>query len=451
MPLKKDNTIGRCIKNMLIALLDVAIMLLALVAAGLVSSAAVPKETFIYAVASFLFVAVLSPSLVLRLFVRADEVTQNVFQTIFMHFFVFVATHSLLGAAALQPFFLLKFYLFFVTLLCAERTMVFRLVKKNRERAANRRRVVLVGPSFALAEIFHAFSGHNRQVEVDGFFSSDNADGLAEGVDWLGTLADVPQYLDEHPEVQFLYCCHEHVGAPESLHLFQCCESHGVAFFALPANLNALPCRMAAVPSGGVGVFSPAPFPLQCWANRMLKRFFDLFLSLVCMLTVFPLLYLAVFAVLKRKSPGPVLVRQKHLGVHGVPFETFEFRTVPMPSATADAEEIPFAFGRFLQRTRLHRLPMLLNVLLGTMSFVGPSLWQTDSVATDESVPGRYLSALKPGLVGWAHNQEKTTEGGVTEGRSRKCNLWYAQNWTLWLDVHVLLRALHLAFRKGKG
>lgn len=447
---QKDNTLVNKSKNILIALCDVAIMVLSLVltktllmpSLTMASSIANYGNVVVLSVLSFLSVVIWKPSIVLRPFVRVDEVEKNVFQTILLHLFVFVAMLSLFGEVGCAPTFLLVFYSAFFVFLCTEKLVILQIVKKKRTKSSGRRHVVLVGPSCASDVFLYDSLIRNAEIMVDGFFSANEVAGQGGAMPWLGECAQVSQYLDEHPEVQSLYCCHEYVSETEILQLFQCCENRGVAFFALPASLNVLPFRIRIEKFGELDAFGLIPFPLQCWANRFVKRLFDLLLSLVFMITVFPILYLVVFIVLKRKSPGPVFVRQKHVGANGQPFETFVFRTDHMPASLVGDEAKPFAFGCFLHRTKIHRLPMLVNVLMGDMSLVGPSLSQADDIAAGEGFADKYMKSMKPGLTGWAQIQKQDSESGDFEERTKRENLWYAQNWNFWLDVYIIVHSL---------
>lgn len=107
----------------------------------------------------------------------------------------------------------------------------------------------------------------------------------------------------------------------------------------------------------------------------MAKRLFDLVGSALALALLSPLL-LVIAVVVKRDSHGPVLYRQVRVGRHGVPFRIHKFRTMQiegggLPLTVGDDPRITRS-GRWLRRTRLDELPQLLDVLRGTMSFVGP-------------------------------------------------------------------------------
>lgn len=450
MPFSKDNTIEHSFKKILIALCDVAVMMLAFVfSEAFMSSLSATAsrivgqpDAIVVSVVSYLSVAAWKSTVLLRPFVRADEVVQNAFQTLLLHFFVLLASLSLFTTVQISFPSVFVAYLVFFVLLCTERLVLLQLIKKKRNRASSRRHVVVVGPSGVLPEFLRDASGCNAEIAVDGFFSAEDADTGCGPVSWLGTVGQVAPYLNGHPEVHSVYCCHEYLSAASLASLFQCCEHHNVAFYALPQNLNALPYRMGTDRVGAHQVLGCVSYPLQCWANRAAKRLLDALLSLLFVVTLFPILYVVVFVMLKRKSPGPVFVRRKQVGANGKRFETFEFRTYTLPASAGPDQEPSLIFGSHTYRTVICRLPMLLNVLMGDMSFVGPSLAQTDAETPNCAQACKYIRNLRPGLTGWAQTRNEEPGTAAPEERATQHNLWYAQNWSLWLDFHIMVRAL---------
>lgn len=450
MPFLKDQTIEHSFKKILIVLCDVSVMMLAFVFSEAFISPLFTSpsriverpDAIVVSVISYLFVVAWKPSVLLRPFVRADEVVQNVFQTLLLHFFVLLATLSLFTTVQISSLSVIFAYLAFFVLLCAEKLVLLQIIKKKRTQCSNRRHVLMVGPSSVLQEFIRDTSGRNAEVTVDGFFSAEDADVMCESASWLGTVEQVGQYLNDHPEVHSMFCCHEYLTATELCALFQCCEHHNVAFYALPQNLNVLPFRMGVDRVGALNVLGCVSYPLQCWANRATKRLLDILLSLSFIVTIFPILYVVVFIVLKRKSPGPVFVRRKQEGANGKRFETFEFRAYTLPVSSDLDKEPSLVFTGNMYRTIICRLPMLLNVLMGDMSFVGPAFAQIDAEESTREQAYKYIRNLKPGLTGWAQIQKEEPEAGTPHECSTKHNLWYAQNWSLWLDVYIMLSSL---------
>jgi lipopolysaccharide/colanic/teichoic acid biosynthesis glycosyltransferase len=115
----------------------------------------------------------------------------------------------------------------------------------------------------------------------------------------------------------------------------------------------------------------------SAWSVSMLKRCIDLVFAIVTLLLFWPLLLLAAVMV-RYRSPGPVIFRQKRVGRNGVLFTVFKFRTMSVdaheegPSLTKRGDPRVTPFGGFLRKYKLDELPQLLNILRGDMSLIGP-------------------------------------------------------------------------------
>ena len=196
----------------------------------------------------------------------------------------------------------------------------------------------------------------------------------------------------------------------------------------------------------------------------LVKRCLDIAGSMLAILILAPLMMLIAAAV-KLTSPGPVLFRQVRLGQSGKGFTFLKFRSMHAKadhaiheayikrfiadrtdSPTAGGESQVFKLqsdpritrvGRFLRRTSLEEVPQFFSVLVGHMSLVGPRPPLPYEFANYEIWHRRRLLAVKPGITGFWQ----------VEGRSRvrfdemvRMDIEYAREWSLWMDVRILLR-----------
>ncbi len=215
--------------------------------------------------------------------------------------------------------------------------------------------------------------------------------------------------------------------------------------------------RLAAVAQDLPDLSRP-PAPLDALQNAG-KRAVDLAVAISALTLAFPLL-LAVSLAIKLDSPGPILFRQKRVGLNGTIFRMWKFRTMSMHAdakacalQTCRGDPRVTRVGRFLRRTSLDELPQLVNVLSGTMSIVGPR-----PHALGMTVEGRPLTALigrygtrhrvKPGITGWAQvngcRGEMTTARALRRRVTLDCH--YIDNWSFSLDAQIILRTLMLIF-----
>ena len=199
---------------------------------------------------------------------------------------------------------------------------------------------------------------------------------------------------------------------------------------------------------GGLPVISLSGTPMTDTERRLKSAFDRLTAGLFCLL-LSPL-FLILALLIKLTSPGPVFFKQQRNGIGGESIGILKFRSMKMheekkgqvTQATEDDVRVT-AVGRFLRRTSLDELPQLLNVLRGEMSLVGPrphAVEHTDFYKT--RIPKYMLRhKVKPGITGWA---QVNGYRGQTDTREKMAlriehDLWYIQNWSLWLDIKILL------------
>jgi putative colanic acid biosynthesis UDP-glucose lipid carrier transferase len=194
--------------------------------------------------------------------------------------------------------------------------------------------------------------------------------------------------------------------------------------------------------------------------NGMLKSASDFVLASLILLLISPLL-LALAVGVKLSSPGPVLFRQRRYGLDGRQITVYKFRTMTVQEdgeqvkqATRDDERIT-PFGRFLRRSSLDELPQFINVLQGRMSIVGP---RPHAVAHNEmyrKLINGYMvrHKVKPGITGWAQINGLRGETDTVEKMRQRIeyDLGYLRNWSLRLDLHIILKTVLLIFRDGRA
>ncbi len=138
------------------------------------------------------------------------------------------------------------------------------------------------------------------------------------------------------------------------------------------------------------------------------KRALDFILSFTAIVLFF-WLFLILILCIKITSPGPVLFRQKRVGIHKTYFSMLKFRTMrtdtPKDVPThllANPDQYITPIGRFLRKTSLDELPQLFNILFGDMAIIGPrpALWNQEDLIAEREQYG--ANDIRPGLTGWA-------------------------------------------------
>jgi Undecaprenyl-phosphate glucose phosphotransferase len=183
--------------------------------------------------------------------------------------------------------------------------------------------------------------------------------------------------------------------------------------------------------------------------ERAAKRGVDVGIAATALVLLAPLLALTALAI-KLDTPGPVLFRQQRRGFNGRHFRILKFRSMSVMEDGADLRQARrhdarvTRVGRFIRATSIDELPQLFNVLSGTMSLVGPRPHALAHDSYYDDLIGRYAwrHHVKPGLTGWAQVNGSRGETPTLESMARRVefDLWYVDNWSLWLDMRIMLR-----------
>jgi putative colanic acid biosynthesis UDP-glucose lipid carrier transferase len=193
-------------------------------------------------------------------------------------------------------------------------------------------------------------------------------------------------------------------------------------------------------------------------SGQIAKRCLDYVLAAAGLIALAPVLILIAIAI-KIDSPGPVFFRQRRYGQNNRIFRIFKFRTMTVTEdgpvvvqATREDARVT-RIGRFLRGSSLDEIPQLINVLLGDMSIVGP---RPHALAHDEDFDSRLdlfsrRRRVRPGITGWAQvngfrGETRTLES--IEGRMQH-DLYYIDNWSIWLDLEIVARTILVFSRKA--
>jgi undecaprenyl-phosphate galactose phosphotransferase/putative colanic acid biosynthesis UDP-glucose lipid carrier transferase len=191
--------------------------------------------------------------------------------------------------------------------------------------------------------------------------------------------------------------------------------------------------------------------------ERSVKRLVDLVMATVALIALFPLMLFTGLAI-KLDGAGPVIFRQNRKGFNGQQFVMFKFRTMTVQEngdlITQAGRNDPRVtrIGKLLRASSVDELPQLVNVLRGEMSLIGP---RPHALAHDnyfEKVLEDYAFRhhVKPGMTGWAqvHGLRGATPTIDVISRRVKMDLWYINNWSLWLDVQIFFKTFFEVLRK---
>jgi Undecaprenyl-phosphate glucose phosphotransferase len=184
-------------------------------------------------------------------------------------------------------------------------------------------------------------------------------------------------------------------------------------------------------------------------ADRAVKRLLDIAIALTALVMLSPLLVLTSLGILV-ESGRPIFFRQNRRGFGGREFKIWKFRSMTVQENGANVPQAQrndprvTPLGRILRKTSIDELPQLLNVLKGEMSIVGP---RPHAIAHDNHYDQRiatyaFRQHVKPGITGWAQvNGLRGETRQLSDMTARvEHDLWYINNWSIWLDLRIIVR-----------
>lgn len=328
-------------------------------------------------------------------------------------------------------------------------------------------KIVLVGDSRTADALIYEFS-HNKDsgYEVVRRFRDFSIDSAKELTDFLNNK-EADEVIQSDPNL----------SKAETLRLFDFCDENHLTFKYAADLLDTKVLKTEVQQIIGIPIVEIKKTPLDGW-GRIIKRFFDILGAMILIIFLSPILLLTAL-IIKLDSRGPILYLDYRSGQHNKRFLFYKFRSMCAhlcdgegPSATKEGNKMleklsadknantrsadPLhkikddprvtRFGKFIRRWSIDELPQLFNVLRGDISLVGPRPHMTLETAKYESHHKKVLT-IKPGITGLAQISGRSD---LTFEEEVKLDTYYIENWSLSLDLSILLRTPLAVFKKRK-
>jgi exopolysaccharide biosynthesis polyprenyl glycosylphosphotransferase len=284
--------------------------------------------------------------------------------------------------------------------------------------------------------------------EVVGFVprasAADAGEKLPAGASVVGAVKDLPALIDEN-QIQAVVVAVPGATRSELLEIVTLCQRGMVDIKIFPDVFAFISSGLTVDELGGVPFLGVQDIALRGW-KLSLKRGLDVVGSTVGLIFLSPI-FAVIAAWISISDRGPVFFHQERVGLDGKPFQLKKFRTMRVDAEehgrwTVEDDPRVTKVGSFLRSTNLDELPNLVNVFKGEMSLVGPRPEQVRFVEEFRERIPRYMERHreKSGMTGWA--QIHGLRGDTSIEERLKYDLHYVENWSLWLDVEIILRTV---------
>jgi len=276
-------------------------------------------------------------------------------------------------------------------------------------------------------------------ITVDGYVSAAEKPGLGKHI---GCYEDM-EWILQNRELDELVVALE----PSEVHfmpqILAAADKEGVPLSLIPFFNDYIPSQPTIEALGNTRLIDMRATPMDHLGWAVVKRAMDIVGALVLIVLSGPVM-LAVAIGVRISSPGPVIFRQERVGKNKKPFEMLKFRSMRI-TGTEDTgwsthdDPRKTKFGSMIRKYSLDELPQFFNVLKGDMSLIGPRPEVVYHVNHFKEEIPRYLvrQQVRPGITGWA--QVNGLRGDTSIEERVKYDIWYIENWSIWLDVKILL------------
>ena len=316
-----------------------------------------------------------------------------------------------------------------------------------RRRAVGIERVMIIGAGRVGRRLMETIRNSPQLgYHVIGFIENDPSITSVDGTPVLGMATDLPVVLTQH-RIDDVLIALPHALHRELLEIVTSCEPAKVNIRVFPDVFQIMASEVSINDLNGIPLVTVRDVALRGW-RLTLKRVVDIIVGSLIMILISPILLLVAILV-KLDSRGPALYLQERVGLDGKPFLCIKFRTMKQNAegqtgpvwATAN-DERRTRLGALLRRFSIDEFPQFINVLLGDMSIVGPRPERPAFVEQFRQEIPRYMDRHreKAGITGWA--QINGLRGDTSIEERTRYDVWYVENWSIWLDVKIMLRTI---------
>ncbi len=328
-------------------------------------------------------------------------------------------------------------------LICTKRLIVHVIARRHRILGDRSRHIILVG-SGRLAQQYTRDVSNNPHLGlvIDGYVGLKDSKDVGRH---LGKVERIGSILERYTPDQVIVALEpDETGYIKAV--LEAVEKEGIPVSMVPFYSEFYPSHPTFESFGKTKLVNLRATPLDNIALSALKRIIDFVGSGILILLLSPLMLVTAIGV-KLSSQGPVFFRQERIGKDKKQFTMLKFRSMRVNSEEAtgwSTEKDPrrTKFGSFIRKYSIDELPQLFNVFMGDMSLVGPRPEVPYYVYQFKETVPRYLvrQQIRPGMTGWA--QVHGLRGDTSIEARVEYDIWYIENWSLWLDIRILFLTL---------
>jgi putative colanic acid biosysnthesis UDP-glucose lipid carrier transferase len=348
--------------------------------------------------------------------------------------------------------------LFHITIICllfpVQKLAIRVFLKKIRRSSQLTRKVLIVGAGDQGVDFYTRYVKDQHYGYALTGFIDDIVNPSLNG-HYLGKTTDIDQVIANH-ELDDIIVTMPMNNESQLASIVNAGEKQGKRVRIIPHYERFGSGRIHVGTLGSLPIITLRSLPLDVVDNKIYKRIFDLLFASAVTLFVLSWLLPILSLIIKLSSKGPVFFKQERWGLNNKSIVCYKFRSMQQTSKDLDESGIYqqakkndpriTKIGKFLRKTNMDELPQFINVLLGSMSVVGPRPHPVPlNIQSKDSIENYMLRHwVKPGITGWAqvNGYRGETKQSYLMKKRVEFDVWYIENWTFWLDLQIIMQTL---------
>lgn len=342
------------------------------------------------------------------------------------------------------------FYFINITLIISKRLILRKTLSKIRAKGLNLKHVIIVGAGEVASEYLEVI---NKNKEFGYSYLGYIADNSNFQGTKLGNYSDLYEVLNRYKPDEVV--CALDISAAKYLEkIVSDCEKSGTKISIIPFCYKYIPSRPYIDQLGDMPIINIRRIPLDNFGNAFMKRALDVFGSIALIIISSPIMLITAI-IIKLTSKGPIIFKQKRVGLNKKLFTMYKFRSMKVnldeqTGWSTNADPRKTKFGSFIRKFSIDELPQSFNVLKGDMSLVGPRPELPYFVDNFKNEIPLYMvkHQVKPGITGLA--QINGFRGDTSIKRRIEYDIHYIENWNLLMDISILFKTAFKGFKNNE-
>jgi putative colanic acid biosynthesis UDP-glucose lipid carrier transferase len=413
----------------------------------------------LFANGSWLLLSMISGSYLEKVILQFEAFTKRTVQTYILWIIIVLLYLFFSREMVVSRYFIISFLISFAISILINRFLYVGIRNYFKTKEYLISRVIILGYNETAEKLSAYFEEESFNTTLVGYVEDEHKMQELTRYPVLGGVSQVIQIAKDH-DIQEIYSTLTPEQNTQIYQLMSMAEREFIRFKVVP-NLSYFFNKPVIVDYlRDLPILSPRSEPLEDMGNRIKKRILDIVISTFVILFFLSWMIPLIGLIILLESRGPIFFVQHRSGKNNRPFRCLKFRSMRTnkeadnKQATKNDHRVT-RIGRFLRKTSLDEFPQFINVFLGEMSLVGPRPHMLKHTDDYSQLVDHYMIRhfLKPGITGWA--QINGYRGEITEPKQIqmrvRSDLWYLENWSIWLDIRILFLTIYTVIRGDKN